>query len=301
MELSLQPKEFPIWEAKGSKESIMNNAELLFPLRINVCNLILRIGGETVTIEVSNRDRYWRTGYNTVFYSIISKEDIEYLSKIIVDKTILISLKVEGQGKVGTDILDFELGLDDAPYKLGSDEFETAFLKNTGLQYSYSREFELSMPVLNNLSSKPALYELYSYITTLQSNLEHALRTLRLSYDYSQVMTEVRLPLDGIRLLISNSQLITDLANELYVSKGVFTDLHVSGGAKKAAEEMVKTLFMLFDILFDISSKALHSKTRYPPPQQFLMHPGYCEAEFSLTLALSTTNYILDRIKLSLT
>jgi hypothetical protein len=274
--------------------------EILFPLRINVCNLTLRAGGETITIEASNTDKYWRSGYNTIFYKIISSEDIEYLLKTIASKTILISLKVEGQARVGSNILDFELGLDDTPYKLGTDEFDAIFLKSTGLQYSYNRNFDLSMPVLNNLSSKPALYELFDHIAALQNNLEYALRTLRLSKDYKQAMTAVRLPLDGIRALRNNSQLISDLADELYISKGVFKDLHGSGGAKTAAEEVVNQLFRLFDILFEITSKALHSKTKYPSSQQFLMHPDYCEAEFSLTLALNTTNYILDRIKLSL-
>jgi hypothetical protein len=297
----LQPKEFPIWEVKGGTEVITNTEEILFPLRVNVCNLILRIGGEMITIEVSNADQYWRLGYNTIFYRIISKEDIEYLSRIIGDKTILISLKVKGQARVGPNILEFELGLDETPYKLGTDEFDTIFLKNTGLQYSYHRNFDLSMPVLNNLSSRPALYELFDYIATLQNSMEHALRTLRISNDYRQVMTAIRLPLDGIRALRNNTQLISDLADELYISKGVFKDLYGSGGAKTAAEQVVNQLFKLFDILFDITSKALHSKTKYPPAQQFLMFPDYCEAEFSLSLALSTTNYILDRIKLSLT
>jgi hypothetical protein len=222
MELSLQPKEFPIWEVKDGKDESTIGTDILFPLRINVCNLLLRIGGEMITIEVSNTDQYWRLGYNTIFYKISSKEDIEYLSKIIADKTILISLKVEGQARVGPNILDFELGLDDTPYKLGTDEFDTIFLKNTGLQYSYNRNFDLSMPVLNNLSSKPALYELFDYIATMQNNLEHALRTLRLSNDYSQVMTAIRLPLDGIRMLRNNTRLMSDLADELYICKGGF-------------------------------------------------------------------------------
>ena len=93
----------------------------------------------------------------------------------------------------------------------------------------------------------------------------------------------------------------TNLANELYIVKKIFEDLSPStGGAMIAAQEVVNQLFTIFDVLFDISSKALHTKTRYPPPLEFRMNPGYCEAEFSLTLALSITNYLLDRIRLSL-
>ena len=189
-------------------------------------------------------------------------------------------------------------------YKLGSDEFESVFLRNTGLQYFYNREFELSTPLINNLSSKLALYELYDYISNLQNNLEHALRTLRVSKsnssDYLQVLTLIRQPLDGMILLKNKSTLITNLAKELYIDKKVFEDVAPStGGAQKAAEEIVNKLFTIFDVLFDISSKALHTKTKYSP-QGFRMAPDYCEAEFSLTLALNITNYLLHRMKLSL-
>jgi hypothetical protein len=188
---------------------------------------------------------------------------------------------------------------------LGKDEFETSFLKNTGLQYVYNREFTLSTPVLDKLSSKPALNELYDRISTLNNNLEQALRVLRFSNEYSEVSALIREPLDRIRVLKNNDQLMNGLAEELYVTTKVFTDFSpATGGAQIAAREVLDKLFMIVDVLFDVSSKALHTKTRsryQTAPPEYLMNPEYSDAEFSLTMALNLTNYLLERIRLSIT
>jgi hypothetical protein len=213
--------------------------------------------------------------------------------------TLFYTLEVRGLAIVQNGMLDFEIGLKEG--KLGGDEFEKIFLENTGLRYTYVREFNLSTPVIENLSSKPALYELYDYVSSLQNNLELTLRTLRLTNNYVEVMSLIRTPLDGLKILKNKSNLLDDLAKEMYVDKGVVVDLHTTGGAQIAAREIVDQLFGIFDVLFDISSKALHSKTKYQPTRHFQMIPGHCEAEFLHTLALNITNYLLDRIKISLT
>jgi hypothetical protein len=135
-----------------------------------------------------------------------------------------IGLDIQGMARVEDDILAFELKFNDNQIKLGKDEFETSFLKNTGLQYVYNREFTLSTPVLDKLSSKPALNELYDRISTLNNNLEQALRVLRFSNEYSEVSALIREPLDRIRVLKNNDQLMNGLAEELYVTTKVFTD-----------------------------------------------------------------------------
>jgi hypothetical protein len=76
---------------------------------------------------------------------------------------------------VDGSILEFNLKLNANQFKLGIDEFQSLFLKNTGLQYTYTREFKLSSPLIDNLASKPALQEFYNHICNLQNNLEYAL------------------------------------------------------------------------------------------------------------------------------
>src|SRR5581483_1519932 len=170
---------------------------------------------------------------------------------------------------------------------------------NTGLNYSYSREFEISSPVISNLSTKPALNELYDNICNLQNNLEHALRILRLSGNALEVLALIRQPLDSIKDLKNKATLITDISKELYVTKKVLEDISPSApGAQAAAEEVVIHLFQIFDILFDFSSKAFHTKIR-GSPQKYKMSPDYSDAEFSLTLALTITNYLINRIRIS--
>jgi hypothetical protein len=302
LELSLRCGKFPICEVVNDREVVTGSAEMLVPIRINVCDLTIHAGPANVIIELTNNDRFWRDRYTTVFYKNINEEDIEYLSRIVKGKSIIIGLRLEGIAKVEGKISEFELRLDDSQFKMGIDEFESTFLTNTGLQFFYNRKFELSTPTISNLSSKPALNELYVYLSSLQNNLEHALRHLRLSNDYLQVLTLIRPPLDNIMSLKNKGQFISDLSRELYVDKEVFKDIAPSTtGAQIAAHDIVKGLFSIFDVLFNISSKALHTKTKYPPTQGFQMNPGYCEAEFSLTLALNTTNYLLERIKLSST
>ena len=100
---------------------------------------------------------------------------------------------------------------------------------------------------------------------TLHNNLEHALRKLRLSKDYMQVLALIRQPLDGIKSLKNDTAFKTGLAKELYSDKNVFVDLYtLSGGAQKAPLEVVDHLFSIFDVPFDISSKALNTKNRHP-------------------------------------
>ena len=130
------------------------------------------------------------------------------------------------------------------------------------------------------------------------------MRALRFSNDYLEVLALIRQPLDRIKELKNNTLLLDDLANDLYVTTNVFADFSpATGGAQIAAREVVDKLFTIVDILFDVSSKALHTKTRshYQTPQpEYLMKPEYCDAEFSLTLALNLTNYLLERIRLSI-
>jgi hypothetical protein len=215
---------------------------------------------------------------------------MEHLSRWANNRTLSIGLETSGVAKVDESLLEFQLGL--------ADGFDSIFLKNTGLQYVYTREFELSSPFINNLSSKPPLYEEYDYICNLQNNLEHALRILRHSGDPLEVLALIRQPLDSIKAL-RNKPIIDDIAMELYVSTEIFVDLGTSvGGADQAAKEIVEILFTIFDVLFDISSKAAHTKTKNQS-QMFKMTPQYYDAEFSLTLALNITNYLINRIRFS--
>jgi hypothetical protein len=193
-------------------------------------------------------------------------------------------------------------------FKLGVDDFEFIFLKNTGLQYSYTREFGLSSPLIDNLKSKPALNELYDHICNLQNNLEQALRALRISDNALEALILIRQPLDVIKDLKNDSKWISDIANELYVDTNILTDFNPSsnttssGGGQTAAIQMIEKLVIIFDILFEFSSKAFHTKTKYHKSSQpilFKMNPEYCDAEFSLTLALNITNYLIDAIKRS--
>lgn len=303
---SVRLGDLTIYEVANDIERPTHNVEEITPLRINVCNLNLRAGGERIVLGLLNNERLWMSAHSIPLYRNLEKEDIEYLSKFIDDKAMYIGLEIQGIALVEDEILGFELRFNDNQFKLGKDEFETIFLKNTGLQYVYNREFTLSTSILDKdkLSSKPALNELYDRISTLHNNLEQALRALRFSNDYLEVLALIRQPLDRIRELKKNSLLMDDLANDLYVTTKVFADFPpATGGAQIAAREVVDKLFTIFDVLFDVSSKALHTKTRsryQTPPPEYLMKPEYFDAEFSLTLALNLTDYLLERIRLSI-
>ena len=249
---------------------------------------------DRVEMELSNTESNWVSGYHSVFTKNIEKQDIEYLSRWIRNRTVHIGFQVKGLAIVDESITEFDLRLNQNQFKLGIDEFESIFLKSHGLQYAYTREFELSSPLIPNVLSKPALNELYDNICNLQNNLEHALRILRLSGDALQVLTLIRQPLDGLRLLKHNAALVTDISKDLYVTSKILVNPNTSGGAEKARHR----LFNLFETLFEFSSKAIHTKTR-PPIQLFKMNPDYFDAEFSLTLALDITNYLIKRIKQS--
>jgi hypothetical protein len=302
--VSLRLGDFTIYEIRNGEERPGNQVGRLSPLRINLCNLRMSVGGESIILGLSNNDPLWMSHYNIPLYRTLETEDIEHLSKLAGDKTIHIGIEIEGIAKVDNSILDFQLKFIDNQFKLGTDEFEDKFLKNTGLQYAYNRTFLLKTPLFEGLSSKPALNELYDRVSTLHNNLEQALRALRFSTDYVEVLALIRQPLDRIRGLKNNALLMDDLASDLYVTKKVFADFPPkTGGAQIAAREVVDELFTIFDVLFGLSSKALHTKTRsryQTPPPEYLMNPEYCDAEFSLTLALNITNYLLDRIKHSL-
>ena len=114
-------------------------------------------------------------GSNVLFLKDITKQDIEYLSKWKNNRSLSVGLRTEGLAIVDGSVLEFNLKLNANQFKLGIDEFQSLFLKNTGLQYTYTREFELSSPLIDNLASKPALQEFYNHICNLQNNLEYAL------------------------------------------------------------------------------------------------------------------------------
>jgi hypothetical protein len=255
--------------------------------------------------KLHNDDIVKDTARPIVFLKSISKQDIEFLSKWKNNRSLFIGFQTKGLANVDGSILEFELGLPINQFKLGIDDFESIFLKNTGLQYTYGREFELSSALIDNLPSKGALYELYDYICNLQNNLEQALRVLRLSGDILEVLVLIRQPLDGIKELKNNPTWIKDIARQLYVNTNILTDLNPSaqGGGETAAKEIVFQLFSVFNILFEFSSKAFHTKIKYQQQSQpqvlFKMNPDYHDAEFSLTLALTTTNYLISRIQRS--
>jgi hypothetical protein len=230
------------------------------------------------------------------------------LSKWKDNRSLSIGFQTKGFAIVDGSIHEFELNLKVNQFKLGIDEFESLFLKNTGLQYTYTREFELSSPLIDNLTSKSALQEFYTHICNLQNNLEHALRALRLSGNTLEALILIRQPLDVIKDLKNNSNWISDIAKELYVDTNILTDLNPSssptssGGGQMAATQIIQKLVIIFDILFEFSSKAFHTKTKFQKSSQpvtFKMNPEYCDAEFSLTLALNTTNYLIESIKRS--
>jgi hypothetical protein len=109
----------------------------------------------------------------------------------------------------------------------------------------------------------------------------------------------IRRPLDSIKALKKNTAIVTDSANELYIRTKILADISPStGGAEQAAKEIVNGLFSLFEVLFDISSKDLHTKIKNQA-HTYEMTPDYLDAEFLLTLALSITNYLIKRIKFS--
>jgi len=299
IQLSARLKEFPIWDVKDGREVEIRKVNSIMPIRINLCELEFAFESSQTTMNLSNTDLSWQSGYQINFLGKIYGRDIERLSKWAYNRTLSISLKTAGYAIVERSIFKFDLRLTRNQLKLGFDEFESNFLKNTGLNYSYSREFEISSPVISNLSTKPALNELYDNICNLQNNLEHALRILRLSGNALEVLALIRQPLDSIKDLKNKATLITDISKELYVTKKVLEDISPSApGAQAAAEEVVIHLFQIFDILFDFSSKAFHTKIR-GSPQKYKMSPDYSDAEFSLTLALTITNYLINRIRIS--
>jgi hypothetical protein len=293
------PRKFPIYVVKNGEEQIEKEVESIIPLKINVCKLIFAVDNDALEMELSNTESKWRFNYTLVFTKNIEKQDIEYLSRWIRNRTVHIGFEVKGLAKVNESITEFDLRLNKNQFKLGIDEFEYIFLKNTGLQYAYTREFNLSSPLIPNLSSRPALNEFYDNICNLQNNLEHALRVLRLSMDPLQVLTLIRQPLDGLRLLKQNDKLVSDISKELYVAPKILVNINSTDGAETAAIELTNALFNLFDTLFEFSSKAMHTKTKKPPVQLFKMNPDYFDAEFSLSLALDITNYLIERIRLS--
>jgi hypothetical protein len=302
IQLSVKLKEFPICDVENGREVVTRAIKTIFPIRINSCKLIFALDGSQISMNLFNTDIRWQSGYNTVFLGKIYGKDIEHLSKWTHGKTLSISLKTSGFAKVDESIIEFDLSLDPTQHKLPPDDFDSKFLKDTGLNYSYTKEFEVNSPVISNLSSKPALNKLYDRICNLQNNLEHALRRLRHSGDALEVLAYIRQPLDSIKdltNLTNNPTLIKDISNDLYVTTQIFTDLPSSPpGAQQAAEEVTTQLFKIFNVLFEFSSKAAHTQNRRSS-QTFKINPEYIDAEFSLTLALTITNYLINRIKAS--
>jgi hypothetical protein len=168
-------KKSSIYVVKGGQEQIEKEVEIS-PLRINICKLIVAVDNETIEMELSNNESNWRSNYTSVFTKNIEKQDIEYLSRWIHNGTVQLGFEVGGLAMADESMAEFNLRLNQNQFKLGIDEFESIFLKNSGLQYAYTREFNLSSPLIPNLSSKPALNELYDHICNLQNNLDHALR-----------------------------------------------------------------------------------------------------------------------------
>ena len=96
-------------------------------------------------MQFMNTDNYWRYNYDTVFFKNIYKKDIEHISKWTHGKTLSIGLETQGVAMVDgmSSLVQFQLVLPASRLKFGPDEFDSTFLKNTGLQYVYTREFEL--------------------------------------------------------------------------------------------------------------------------------------------------------------
>jgi hypothetical protein len=83
---SVRLGEFTIHEVVNGIERAAGNVEEITPLRINVCNLNLRVGGERIVLGLSTNERLWMSAHSLPLYRNLEKEDIEYLSKFIDDK-----------------------------------------------------------------------------------------------------------------------------------------------------------------------------------------------------------------------
>lgn len=154
IELSVRVKKFPIRDLNTGKDRYI---EVITPLRINVCRMIFVENGRRLHIDLMNTEQYWRDNYNVIFFKNIYNHDIEHISKWTHGKTFFIGLETEGIAMADGLLVQFQLGFPPSLLKFGSDEFESSFLKNTGLEQTYTREFDLSSPVIDNLSSAPSL------------------------------------------------------------------------------------------------------------------------------------------------
>jgi hypothetical protein len=182
-------------------------------------------------------------------------------------------------------------------FTLGSDYFENNIVVPVGLDKKYLYEFNLEMPIFNELNlSDTTKYSLIPNLSSLQHQLKMILEEYRKYDDITSALMKIRKSLEVMNETFKDNNLET-IANDLYIKTGIFENVpSQEHGAIGASKEVVQSFRNIFLVMNGFNSKAIHFKKK-DSDALFKFNPDKYDFEFILNLLLITTNYLIQRIK----
>lgn len=274
------------------------------------CRLSLETATErpivTFNLYMHDDRRMYNGGY-CLFSTFITPKDAEELSRWIKGETVRIGWRIEGYASIQDNQYAFpsrfQVGnLTEEKNKwrtISPEDFSTKIIRRLGLHEEYITTFPRQIPA--SVTSSPNLPSgingLVVHLNTLVSSLSNAVDILRhaqTDVDYRQVMEQVKTSTNTIFQHIYQNK--ANLAKELFIDTGVIRDIN-QGGANIAAEDVCEKLGNILEGIYLISSKPAHTMPQTGQTQAgFNFNPDRSDAEFVLTMGLTSAKYLLNKI-----
>lgn len=274
------------------------------------CSLSLETTGDRRIITFNLYMQGDRRMYNSgicLFSTFINPKDAEDLSRRIDGEAVRIGWRIEGYASIPNKQYSFPMRFDvgnstDEKNRwtlISHDEFSKV-MRRLGLHEEYITSFPLKIPT--SVTSLPpnlpsGINRLLPDLKTLVNNLNKAVNTVRSARtddDYRQVMDQVKTSVESIHQYFDQNK--KDLAKGLFIDVGVISDIDPTG-AEIAAVDVVGKFGNILKFIYQISSKAAHTThtTKQPHPR-FNFVPDWSDAEFVLTMGLTSAKYLLNKI-----
>ncbi|MGB6531166.1 MAG: hypothetical protein WBF33_23910 [Candidatus Nitrosopolaris sp.] len=252
-------------------------------------------------------DRRMRSGGTCLFKTFINAEDAEELSREIKGESVRIGWTIEGYASIPNKQyafpMPFEVGnLTDDKNKwvsIAPEQFSKNFIQRLGLREEYITTFPLKIPasIASSTNLQSGTKGLAGHLNTLVTSLSIAVGILRnagTNLEYRQVMEHVKTSTNTIFQYVNQNK--ENLAKELFIDTGVISDIDF-GGAKIAAEDVLEQFGKILQSIYLISSKPAHTTPQKGQPQLgFNFLPDRSDAEFVLTMGLTSAKYLLNKI-----
>lgn len=260
------------------------------------CKLIFQKMNETprnfeVTpdaLDMSNNNPF-------TFSASINRNELDILNEWRKNEIIYCKLEINGVVLSNSEL--FEI-YGSTKYQISKELFETDILQPMDLLTGYIRRFPTAFVVD---TQDPNLEKFFDHLEAFHCNLNTACSEMKRSKPsdgYNHSLRQIRISLDSLKSL-RNDQNVFDALVDLIETKGTITPFPADAVNQtprlRASIDIINSLFDTFNMIFDFSSKALHTTSK-GGQNNFEMKSDLEDIEYILTVSYSITEYLRSKL-----